>query len=219
MLTIDSAYKFIAKDYKGTLMFCLLAAIAVFIPLVGALLLMGLSIRIISNSINQNDEIPKVFGNFGNDVMNGLKYMAFGFILMIPFMAIFAGSFSGIISASMSNDISEMTNIALSMGFLWILVAVLIFAYILIIPALTANYAKEQKFSAFFDINKAFSIVFGNFGAYLKMIGINILYSIVIGFISGILSFTVIAPLLASPLMILVNGKIMGEWYSEASKK
>ncbi|MFA5303253.1 MAG: DUF4013 domain-containing protein [Candidatus Nanoarchaeia archaeon] len=219
MLTLDSAYKFIAKDYRGTLMFCLLAAIAVFIPIVGALLLMGLSIRIISNSINQHDEIPKVFGNFGNDVMNGLKYMLFGFILMIPFMAIFAGSLNGIISASMSNDISSMTDIALSMGVLWILILVLTFAYILVVPALTANYAKEQKFGAFFEINKAFSIVFGDFGAYLKMIGINFLYSIAIGFISGILSFTAIVPLLASPLMILVNGKIMGEWYSEASKK
>lgn len=219
MLTLDSAYKFIAKDWKETLIFCALTAIAVFIPVLGALLLMGLSIKVISNSINQKDEIPQVFGNFGNDVLNGLKYLLFGVILMIPFIAIFAGSISSIVAALMSQDILEITNIALSMGFLWILLLVLIFIYILIIPALTANFAKEQKFSAFFEINKAFSIVFGNFGAYLKMIGISFVYSMAIAFVSGLLSAILIGPLLLSPLTILVSGKIMGEWFSEASKK
>jgi Protein of unknown function (DUF4013) len=218
MLNINSAYKFIAKDWKETLIFCALAAIAIFIPIVGPLLLMGLSIKIISNSIQQNNEIPKVFENFGQNVMNGLKIMIFSIILTIPFMAIFAGSMGSIVTASVSQDPSEIVNVVLNMGFLWILVALLMLVYILVIPALTANFAKEQKFSALFSLNKAFSLVFGNFGAFLKMIGINILYSIAISFIAGILSFTVVIPLILSPLMILVSGKIMGDWFNEASK-
>jgi hypothetical protein len=219
MLKLDSAYKYIAKDYRETLMFCVIAVIAVFIPVVGIWLLMGLSIRVISNSINKKDEIPKVFGNFGEDMLNGLKYFVFGIILMIPFVVIFAGSFSALIAAGMSQDTSSMMNIMAGMGSLLVIAIILMVAYALIIPALAANYAMEQKFSAFFAINKAFSIVFGNFKAYLKMIGISILYSMAIAFISGILSFTVIVPFLASPLMILVNGKIIGDWYSKVSKK
>jgi hypothetical protein len=241
MLTLDSAFKFVAKDYKETLMFCVIASLAIFIPFVGILLLMiilnsirivllaifipfaeilllmGLSIRIISNSINQNDEIPKVFGNFRQDIINGLKYFIFIIILMIPFIAIIAGSFGGMINAAMSQDISGFANVALGMESLWLL-PIIILAYAIVVPGLTANYAKEQKFSAFFDINKAFRIVFGNFTAYLKMIGFNVLYSIALSAIAGVLSFTIIGPIILSPLTILVSGKILGDWFSEVSK-
>jgi hypothetical protein len=219
MLTIDSVYKFIAKDYKETLIFCVFSAIAIIIPVIGALLLMGLSIRVISNSINKKDEIPKFFGNFEEDLINGLKYMLFGFVLSIPFIIIFAGSFSNMFAAILTEDYSVFTNFASNLGFLWILMIVLCLTYMFIVPALTANFAKEKKFSAFFELNKAFNMVFSNFEAFLKMIGLNIIYSFIFSIISGILSFTIIVPFLISPLMILTSGKIMGDWYNEVNKK
>ncbi|MDD4353023.1 MAG: DUF4013 domain-containing protein [Candidatus Nanoarchaeia archaeon] len=219
MLTLDSAYKYISKDYKETLIFCVFAAMAIFIPVIGIMLLMGLSIRIISNSINKKEKIPKVFENFGNDILNGLKYSLFIIIIMIPFCVIFASSFGVIMNATMSGNSSNMMDVMINMGNLWILAALVIIAYMLIIPALTANFAKEQKFSAFFEINKAFSIVFGNFSAYLKMILISIIYTVVLSFIAGITSFTVIVPILISPLQVLIHGNIMGTWFNEVSKK
>jgi len=219
MLEPDSAYKYIAKDYRETLMFCLFAALGICIPILGVLLITGLTIRVISNSINNADEIPKVFSNFGEDVLNGLKYLAFIVILMIPFVAIFAGSFGSIIAAGMSGDAASIASMMLSLGSLWIFVIILMAAYALVVPALVANYAKEKKFSAFFEINKAFNLVFSNFAAYIKYVMISMLYSIVISAVTGIISFTIIGPILLGFLSILIYGKNMGEWYKEVSGK
>jgi hypothetical protein len=86
-------------------------------------------------------------------------------------------------------------------------------------PALVANFAEKQTFSALFDIKKAWNMVFGNFGLFLKMVGINILYRIAILAIAVIFSFTFIIPLLLSYMALLINGRIIGYWSIDANLK
>ncbi len=228
MLSIDSAYNYIARNFKDSLIFCLLAAVASFIPVFGQLLLAGLSIRIISLSINKKNEIPEVFGNIKNDLLNGLKYCAFGAILSLPVFAIMIPAIidvsvsSAIMNAVESNDYSSYANVGSSLssfGLSMNLLMIYLLALLLLTPALVANFAEKQEFSAFFDLKKAWSMVFGNFGLFLKMVGINILYGIALSVIAGILSFTVLIPVLLSYITLLISGRIMGFWSIDAKPK
>lgn len=228
MLSIDSAYNYIAKNFKDSLIFCLLAAVASFIPVFGQLLLAGLSVRIISLSIKKKNDIPEVFGDIKNDLLNGLKYCAFGIILSLPIFAIMIPAMidisvsSAIINAVETSDYESYANIGSSLssfGFSITLLIIYILAILLLTPALVANFAEKQTFSALFDIKKAWNMVFGNFGLFLKMVGINILYGIAMSAIAGIFSFTFIIPLLLSYTTLLISGRIMGYWSIDANPK
>jgi hypothetical protein len=222
MVKLESAYNFIAKDWKETLVFCVLAAITIFIPVFGQLLIAGLLIRIISDAINKKNKIPDVFGNISEDLLNGLKYTLFGIIISLPIIILF---FAGVIGMGISTvfnnyDYSSMPTMNFGGSIVIFMVALFILAiiYAILVPALACNYAKKKKFNAFFDIKKVWNIVFGHFGEYIKMVGIQIVYSLAIGIIASALGFTFIIPLLCSTLMLLVSFRIQGEWFSEVSK-
>ncbi|MDD5499846.1 MAG: DUF4013 domain-containing protein [Candidatus Nanoarchaeia archaeon] len=211
MLSIDSAYKYLAKNGSETLIFCLLLALVGFIPVFGGLLITGLLIRIISNTINKKEGIPKVFGNMEEDLMNGLKLSVFHIIAMIPFAILMIWSFF----SARNTNLGIFSMIAALM----LPITILTITYWIIIPPLIANFAKKKKFSAFFEMGKMFKAVFSNFGLYLKYVGICVLYSIAVFAISVALSFTVIIPLLGTSLMLLVSARLLGEWHVDAIKK
>jgi hypothetical protein len=230
-----SVYNLISKDWGKTFIFCLIAALTEFIPVFGRIILFGISIKVMSNAMKKKDEIPNIYGNIKEDFLNGAKYdIIYIVILLIMTSFILLGPFNNLVTLNSqflyyrdailngsleSISYSTIENILISKlaNFLAIILIGLFFA--LFVPIMAANFAASGKFLSFFDFKKIFRMIFGNFKGYLKMIGIMLIYSIVIGIIGLISVFTIIGPLFASSLMILVSGKIIGDWYEETSAK
>lgn len=209
MVEFNSPWKFISKDWEDTLKFIGLGALMSIIPLIGPVAFAGLSIKLLASVISKKNKIPAVFGDFGESIMEGLKLIVFQFIIAIPILLVM---FLMMGSAFASFD--ENTIIAAFFGAMPVLL-ILFSLYILIVPALMCNYAVEKKFKAFFDFSKAFKIIFGKFGNYLRMLLVMFVYGLLIGLLSSVLSATVIGVFFLAPLQTLIFTKILGDWYAE----
>ncbi|MFA5303041.1 MAG: DUF4013 domain-containing protein [Candidatus Nanoarchaeia archaeon] len=230
-----SVYGLISKDWGKTLVFCLIAALTEFIPVFGRMLLLGISIKVMSNAIKKKDEIPNIYGDIKEDFLNGVIYYILHaiilsiitfFILLGPLnnLAILGSEFLSYRDAILNGSLesissSTIENIAISELANFGVIILIVILFVIFVPIMAANFADSGKFLSFFNFKKIFRMIFGNFWEYMKMLGVMILYSIVIGIVGVISIVIVIGPLIASSLMILVSGKIIGDWYREASAK
>lgn len=209
MVELDSAWKFLSKDWEKTLKFVLFAGLFSLVPIVGALALSGLMVKLINGVVKKKDDIPDVFKDLGDNLMHGLKMLLFQFIIAIPIGAILTFMIGG---SMMSMDYDVI--VASLIGAVPVLIIIGLL-YFLIVPALMCNYAVEKRFSAFFDFSTAFKAVFGKFGNFLRMFVILFVYMIVLGIISSLLSSVIIGAIFVAPLYLLVYSKIIGDWYAE----
>ncbi|PIX43278.1 hypothetical protein COZ55_01380 [archaeon CG_4_8_14_3_um_filter_38_5] len=181
---------------------------------------MGLMIKSISNVLMKK-EIPDPMENISETLLDGLKYLIFAGIISIPLIIITWLTFGALI-VSMITSFSasaQMMSTAMFLIMQWIpALVILTLIYLLILPPLTVNYAEKKKFSAFFDIAKAFRVIFNNFGDWLRMLLITFVYSVGITIVGLLVSFTFIGVLLIPPISLLVSAKILGEWFADNAK-
>ncbi|MBN1923496.1 MAG: DUF4013 domain-containing protein [Nanoarchaeota archaeon] len=225
MVDFNIPWKFLSKDWGKTLKFIALGALMLLIPFVGMLAFSGLSIRLISDAIKKKNEIPEVFDDFGENIIKGLKVFALDMLVGLVFLVIFGlligGQVAAIIGTGLNSGSDEAVvgaMFAVMMTILPITLGLIIVAAI-IMPGLRGNFAKEDKFSALFNFGKAINLVFGNIGAFLTMILIQIVYGLIVSLITGVIGFTGIGFLLIPPLTTLISSKLIGEWYAEVEKK
>ncbi|VVB74872.1 Uncharacterised protein [Candidatus Tiddalikarchaeum anstoanum] len=227
MVEFNSAWKFISADWSKTFKFVLLSVLLLIIPVVGPLAFVGLMIKVLSSVIDKEDDIPPVFEDFGTNIVDGLKLAVFWLLLSIPativIVLIAGSSVATLLTLSMSADQTSMMTAGIGLMMSLIPAAIIIgVIYAVITPGLICNYAKDKKFSAFFNIGKAFNLVAKNIGGFVMMLVINFVYSLILGFASSLLAVTGIGAIVSiciAPLSLLINSKIMGDWYAENANK
>lgn len=225
-MAFDSAWKFISKDWNVTFKFVLFTALLSLIPVIGGLIVMGLSIKVLSNLLRKKKVvIPDVFEDFGGTILEGLKLFVFSILISIPVVVfvffMFSGSFAPIFNSAVVGDVEAVSNTILTLMdavpiFLPVLV-IFVLLYSMLIPALICNYVKKREFGAFFDLRFAFNVVFNHFSEFLNMFVVLFIYNLVLGFLSGVI--IIVGPLLLSPFTLLVNAKIFADWFLLVAKK
>ena len=186
-----------------------IGAVLSIIPLVSALTIPGYMIRVANKTMNKDNSLPS-FGDFGELVMDSLKYIVISIVYMIPAMIVFGfavgsviGAIIGAISPTGGDPSAAITNALLSsMATAGIFLVVgIILAIIGGIMALSGvmNYAKTKEFGKAF----AFGEVLGNFfnGGFLIAVIVTLVIYIVAGIIGGLL---LMIPLLGMILWVII---------------
>ncbi len=224
MVDFNSPWEYLSKDWNNTLKFIVLGAALFLIPIIGVWAVTGLTVKIISSVIKKNEEIPDVFEDFWDNVLNGLKLSVFHFIIgIISIIIIVLPVISDITTIlSMDNIIMGMENMIMgvifsSLGLMILLTLAIFLITTILLPGLTCNFAEKKKFSALFDFKKSYSLVSSNWGAFFMMLLVNFVYGLSISLLGSLLSVTVIGTILVYPAIILVNSKVIGDWYLEAN--
>lgn len=218
MVEFTSAWKYISKDFGETLKFALLGLVMSLIPVVGPLVLSGLMVKALASVIKGKDSLPKVFSDFGTNLVTGLKVTIFGIILSIPILIVvgvlLGGNITAIMASATTGDSDAMIAVLLASSATIIpIIGLLCLLYAVIVPGLMCNFASENRFSALFSIGKVFSVVTKNIGGFVVMLLIQLVYSMGIGMIFSIIP--IIGTMIAMPIIMLTSAKIMGTWWQE----
>ena len=181
----------------GNIKTLIIGLILMIIPIINILVIPGYLIRIANRTMNNDNTLPK-FGNFGELIVDSIKYIVISIVMMIPamivlFIAIGSIVISTISAAAMSGS-TEMVQeqltavilggLAAASGLIVLGVILAVIGMILIISGVM-NYAKTRQFGKAFAIKENLRNFFT--GSFLIAIIVSIVLLIILAFIVGLI--------------------------------
>ena len=181
----------------GNIKTLIIGLILMVIPIINILIIPGYLIRIANRTMNNDNALPN-FGNFGELIVDSIKYFVISVVMMIPamivlFIAIGSLVISAISAAAMSGSTEmvqqELTTVILgglaaASGLIVLGVILAVIGMILIISGIM-NYAKTRQFGKAFAIKENLRNFFT--GSFLIAIIVSIVLAIILAFIVGLI--------------------------------
>ena len=189
----------------GNIKTMIIGIILMIIPIINILVIPGYLIRVANRTINNDNTLPS-FGNFGELIVDSIKYFVISVVMMIPAMIVLFFALGSVIISTISADAISALNTALLSGstvalqeqltilflagmsagaaFIVLGVILAVIGMILIISGIM-NYAKTRQFGKAFAIKENLRNFFT--GNFLIAIIVSIVLSIVLAVIVGIL--------------------------------
>ena len=181
----------------GNIKNLVIGLILMIIPVVNALTIPGYLIRVAGRTMNNDNTLPN-FGNFGELIIDSIKYIVISIVMMIPAMIVLfiaLGSLViGAISAAAMSGSTEMVQqelttvilggLAAASGLIVLGIILAVIGMILIISGVM-NYAKTRQFGKAFAIKENLRSFFT--GSFLIAIIVSIVLAIILAFIVGIM--------------------------------
>ncbi len=187
----------------GNIKNLIIGIILLIIPVVNVLTIPGYLIRVAGKTMNNDNTLPS-FGNFGELIIDSIKYLVISIVLMIPamvvlFIAVGSIVISAISAAAMAGSTDmiqqELTTVILgglaaASGLIVLGVILAVLGMILIISGVL-NYAKTRQFEKAFAIKENLRNFFtGSFIiAIIVAIVLSIVLAIIVGIITGLVAF------------------------------
>ncbi len=182
----------------GNIKSLIIGIILMVIPIVNILTIPGYFIRVANRTMNNDNTLPS-FGNFGELVVDSIKYIVISIVLMIPAMIVLFIALGpiviGAISAAAMAGSTEMVQeqlttlilggLAAASGLIVLGVILAVIGMILIISGIM-NYAKTRQFGKAFAIKENLRNFFT--GKFIIAIIVAIVLSIVLAFIVGLIT-------------------------------
>ncbi len=171
--------------------------ILMIIPVVNILTIPGYMIRVANRTMNNDNSLPG-FSNFGELIVDSIKYIVISIVLMIPativlFIAIGSMIFGALSATAMTGSTElmqeQLTSIILgglaaAAGLIVLGIILYIIGAILIVSGIM-NYAKTRQFGKAFAIKENLRNFFT--GSFIVAIIVAIIIAIVLTFIVGII--------------------------------
>ncbi len=188
----------------GNIKTMIIGIILMIIPVVNILVIPGYLIRVASRTMNNDNTLPS-FGNFGELIVDSIKYFVISIVMLIPAIIVLFIALGSVIISTISADAISALNTAvlsgstvavqeqlttlflagMSAGAAFIVLGVIlaVIGMILIISGVL-NYAKTRQFGKAFAIKENLRNFFT--GKFLIAIIVAIVLSIVLAFIVGL---------------------------------
>ena len=191
----------------------LLAAVIVFIPIIGGLAVAGWGVEITKRVIHQDEEVLPGWGDFVNFLIKGLVLILIGFVYMLPVILVQVCSNGTFILGQESGEEGLMIlgNILLAcFGCLSFIYSILVF---FLIAAAIGRYADTGEIGSAFQFGKVFATVKAAPAPYLMVL--------LGGFLAGMIAFLgviacIIGVFFTAAYANAINAHLMGQAYKEA---
>lgn len=191
----------------------LLAAVIVFIPIIGGLAVAGWGVEITKRVIHQDEEVLPGWGDFVNFLIKGLVLILIGFVYMLPVILVQACSNGTFFLGQESGEEGLMIlgNIVMAcFGCLTLIYSILVF---FLIAAAIGRYADTGEIGSAFQFGKVFATVKAAPAPYLMVL--------VGGFLAGMIAFLgviacIIGVFFTAAYANAINAHLMGQAYREA---
>jgi hypothetical protein len=193
-----------------------IAALLLFIPLLGMLWVSGWSLEITKNVIRKDPEPLAAWDDFGGYLVRGFQVFIIWFVYALPII-LATTCVSVVFSAALDpNAIDEAAGYASMAAMVCVYCLVIMYSILLafVIPAALGHFANEGKFSAAFRFGEIFGLVRAAPGAYLlALIG-----NIIAGFIAGLgVILCAVGVVLTMAYSQAIIGHLNGQAYLEAT--
>ena len=192
-----------------------IAALLLFIPLLGILWVSGWSLEITKKVIRRDPEPLAAWDDFGGYLVRGFQVFIIGFVYALPII-LATSCVSIVFSTSIDgNEINEAGYAAMAaMACVYCLVIIYSILLAFVIPAALGHFANEGKFSAAFRFGEIIGLVRAAPGAYLLALIGNILA----GFIAGLgVILCAVGVVLTMAYSQAIIGHLNGQAYLEAT--
>ena len=182
------------------------------IPLINIITVPGYMIRVANRTMNNDNSMPD-FGNFGELIVDSIKYIVISIVYMIPAMVVFIIAIGPLVTTAINaaliagtpaevqllvNDM-VMEGLTTMMGLLSLGAILAILGMILILSGMM-NYAKTKQFG------KAFAVVENLKNFFTVNFIVAVIVSIVLGIVSGIvMGLVTLIPIIGFIIAIIVT--------------
>lgn len=211
MVNLIKLCTFITRDWKKTLKFILTSLLIIIIPIIGPLLLTGLMIITISETL-KTGELPEIFKNLKKLLIHSIIFSLFTYGILIIIILISVAPIIPNLLNKVPNSISELKNLSIIP---FLILPGLILLFILFWPIITLNYADKETLKSLFEFKHFLNMISNNTGNYLNMLLITLLLLTIINTIPTLIHTYI--PLLTIGLNLLIISKIWTDWYKKAN--
>ncbi len=192
-----------------------IAALLLFIPLLGMLWVSGWSLEITKKVIRRDPEPLAAWDDFGGYLVRGFQVFIIGFVYALP-VILATTCVSLVFPAAMDPNAADEAGYAAIAAMVCVYCVVIIYSILLafVIPAALGHFANEGKFSAAFRFGEIIGLVRAAPGAYLLALIGNILA----GFIAGLgVILCAVGVVLTMAYSQAIIGHLNGQAYLEAT--
>ena len=200
-------------DEEDWVLKILLAAVIIFIPIIGGFAVAGWGIEITRRVIQKEEELLPDWGDFINYLIKGLVAVLIGFVYMLPII-LFQVCANGVLAFGLESGDDALATFS---GIVMTCFGCFTFIYAILVSfliyAAMGRYADTGEIGSAFQFGEVFAIVKAAPAAYLLVL--------VGGFLAGLLAFfgvlaCVIGVFFTAAYANAVNAHLMGQAYAEA---